>query len=351
MRNYFNRTLFFILIATLIIVAYMFSFQRYQISGYSMGTTYHIIYRMHPIMHKLKNNEIVSQIETQLSLVNNSMSTFEPDSEISRFNSHKSMDAFAISAYFANVLATSSEIYRLSNGAWDGTINPLIELWGFYSNINRVPSDKEILIARKNVGFNKLVIQEGRILKENPDIKLDLASIAKGYGVDMIAKSLRSYKINHFVVEVGGEISVSGYSRFMKNWKVGISYPSKDVSSENIYEVINIFNQSVATSGDYRKYFLSKNNKYYSHIIDPRTGYPVNNYVASVTIIADSCVYADGLATAIMVMGVNQGMDLINKLERVEGIIIYKDETGKLVNKMSNGFEKYISHRKSNAVR
>jgi len=311
-----------------------------------MGTSYHIIYRSNLLENYLYQKQVKQKITDKLLEVNRSMSTFDPDSEISRFNKINPKESFYLSDDFYRVLLIGKEIYTRSNGAWDGTVNPLIALWGFYSNKNKVPTDKEIQKTKELVGFNYLKITKNQVLKkERSGVKLDLASIAKGYAVDVISDLLRANKIRHYVVEIGGEIYAHGYSKYKTKWGIGISYPSPESGIKDVYKVISLLNKAVATSGDYRKYFKSGKGLSYSHVIDPRTGYPVRNQIASVTIIADSCVYADGLATALMVMGLNHAIVLVEEMVGVECLIIVRDQDDQLINKMSSGFKQYIRSR------
>ena len=154
---------------------------------------------------------------------------------------------------------------------------------------------------------------------------LDLASIAKGYAVDQVSHLLQTSGIENFLVEIGGEVFASGYRKDGKPWRVGINQASTTASTADVYQVVPLHNRAMATSGDYRNYFEAGDKRYF-HIIDPRTGYPVNNHVVSVSIVADTCMFADGLATAIMVMGLEHGMALINSLKEVEGFIIVRQK-------------------------
>jgi thiamine biosynthesis lipoprotein len=312
--------------------------QEHIIQGRTMGTTYHIqvITGYFQGISGLK-----AKIDQRLEEINRSMSTYQKDSEISRFNNFRQAGKkFRVSGDFYKVMRAAQTIYRLSGGAWDATIHPLVNLWGFGSSDrkNTVPQSQEIAALMPNIGFGNIEIQgPGFLLKKIPSVTLDLSSIAKGYGVDQVAAIIRKKGFENYLVEIGGEVLVSGYRKDGKLWRIGINRPKTDAAFDDVYSVVDLHNKAFATSGDYRSFFVADGVRY-SHVIDPATGYPVTNGVVSVTIIADTCTFADGLATAIMVMGVEKGLDLINRLENVEGLIIAEKQDGRLVPFYSKNF-------------
>jgi thiamine biosynthesis lipoprotein len=303
-----------------------------------MGTTYHIkvVTGYFQGVSGLKE-----KIEKRLVEINAAMSTYQKDSEINRFNEfNQTGTKFKISDDFYQVMRTAQVIYRLSDGTWDGTVNPLVDLWGFGRGgaKNKVPLETEISALLSNIGFENIeVLEPGFLLKKRAAVTLDLSSIAKGYGVDQVADSIRKEGFQHYLVEIGGEVFASGYSKDGKLWRIGINRPQADAAFDEVYKVVNLHNRAFATSGDYRNFFVVDGIRY-AHILDPRTGYPISNGVVSVTIIADTCTFADGLATAIMVMGPKKGLDLINRLDAVEGLIIVEQMDGSLAEYYSKGF-------------
>ena len=307
-------------------------------SGRTMGTTYSV---------KLVNSYfwqdagLQKKINTRLDEINRSMSTYRADSEISRFNNQVTVgEKFKISSDFMQVMQTAKKVFLLSDGAWDGTVKPLIELWGFGSAKARVkpPSKKEISQGLKRVGFSSVKIIDNCCLsKNNESINLDLASIAKGYAVDQIAGLLRANGVNNFLVEIGGEVYASGHRKDGLPWRVGINTPRSDSAANQVYRAIPLSGRAMATSGDYRNFFEFKG-KRYSHVIDPRNGYPVENGVVSATVLADNCTLADGLATALMVMGREKGLALVNQLDGVESLIVVLQADGTFVDHFSHGF-------------
>ncbi len=308
------------------------------ISGKTMGTTYHI----KVVTGYFKNLESLKRkIDLRLEEINRSMSTYIKDSEISSFNAKKNPEEkFDASDDFLHVMIIAENLYKLTDGAWDGTIKPLIDLWGFgVLEKRRIPPKEEINNLLPDIGFGHIEISSnGYIVKRKASISLDLASIAKGYGVDQIAELIRINGIENFLVEIGGEVYASGFRKDGKRWRVGINRPHKDAPFDQVYKIVSLHDNALATSGDYRNFF-EMDGKRYSHVLDPRTGYPVSNRVVSVTIIADTCTFADGLATAVMVLGHEKGLELVNRLEGVECLIVVEKKDGTFIDFYSKGFK------------
>ncbi|MGD9083028.1 MAG: FAD:protein FMN transferase [Desulfobacterales bacterium] len=329
---------------TFLLIFFLFSFTgcRFQkqvsFSGKTMGTTYRITI----VTGFFKNTRALKdKIDMRLDEINKSMSTYRKDSEISRFNaSNQTGEKFYISEDFFNVMTVAKHIYNLTGGAWDGTIEPLVTLWGFGNSQNKkiIPTQPEIDKLLANMGFNNIKMSSNRYLvKINPFISLDFASIAKGYGVDQVAALLRTNQIENFLVEIGGEVFAGGFRKDGKNWKIGINRPKKNAPFDQVYKAVYLQNKGFATSGDYRNYFEYEG-KRFSHILDPRNGYPVNNGVVSVSIVSDTCIFADGLATAVMVLGHKKGLELVNKLDNTECLIVVQANNGTLIDYYSKGF-------------
>lgn len=310
-------------------------------SGRTMGTTWHLTL-VTDRGSQVKN--LQKKIDTRLEEINRSMSIFMGNSEISRFNRlRKPEKPFVISEDFLNVMTVAEQLHRLTHGAWDGTIGPVVDIWGFGKGkkVIRPPQKEQIAAVLKNTGFNGIAVNaNGYLIKKNPALHLDLGSIAKGYAVDQLARLLRESKIENFIVEVGGEVVTSGRKMDGSPWRVGLNTPREEASATEVFKTVTLTNQAVATSGDYRNFFES-GNKRYSHVINPKTGYPVDNGVVSATIIAGNCTFADGLATAVMVMGPEKALNLINRLDGVEGLIITRDKREKFAEFHSNNFLSY----------
>ncbi len=307
-------------------------------SGKIMVTTYHITV----VTGFFENTKALQdKIYMCLDEINKSMSIYRKDSEISQFNAlNKTGEKFYISDDFFNVMTVAQNIYKVTGGAWDGTVKPLVTLWGFGNSENKkkIPSKSEIDALLADIGFNNIEMSANRyLIKRKAFISLDFASIAKGYGVDQVAALIRTNQIKNFLVEIGGEVFAAGFRKDGKKWKIGINRPKKNAPFDQIYKVLYLQDKGFATSGDYRNYFECKG-KRFSHILDPRNGYPINNRVVSVSIVADTCTFADGLATAVMVLGHKKGLELVNNLDNTECLIVVQADDGTLTDYCSKGF-------------
>jgi len=332
------RNLLFILLF-LILATVCEAKREHHIQGRTMGTTYNV---------KVVTGYFQSiagvkeKIDKRLKEINRSMSTYQKDSEISRFNRFKEVgQKFKISNDFFQVMRAGQRIHRLSDGAWDGTVTPLVDLWGFgrSGRQDKVPPNSEIEALLPDIGFANIdVLNPGFLAKKRTAVTIDLSSIAKGYGVDEVAALLRNLGYRDYLVEIGGEIFAAGHREDNTRWHIGINRPRADAAFDEVYKVVGMHNQAFATSGDYRTFFEVDGTRY-SHIIDPRSGYPVSNGVVGVSIVAGTCTFADGLATAVMVMGAEKGLELIDRLDGVEGLIVVEQTDGTLADFVSKGFE------------
>jgi len=333
------------LLATLLVSLMLFSSvgcgmqKEVLLSGRTMGTFYHI----KVVVGYFEDlSDLQAEIDARLEEINQSMSTYRPDSEISRFNGLSASETLAVSADFLKVLQVAQKIHTLSEGAWDGTIKPLVNLWGFGNArpVQTAPDQQAIAKRLENIGFDHIrILDTGRIGKQIPGLTLDLASIAKGFGVDAVAAVIRKEGYHDFLVEIGGEVVASGVRKDGLPWVVGINRPVPGNPANAVYRALSLSNGAMATSGDYR-IFSELNGIRYSHVIDPRTGYPVRNRVASVSVVAPDCTLADGLATALMVLGVEDGLALVNRLKHVECLIVVQTPNGQLSDYASDGFPK-----------
>ncbi|MBW2239078.1 MAG: FAD:protein FMN transferase, partial [Deltaproteobacteria bacterium] len=259
-----------------------------------MGTTYHITV---VTGYFSSTKDLKDQIDQRLEEIIKSMSAFRKDSEISRFNANQNTgEKFKISDDFFNVMTVAKTVYELTGGAWDGTVKPLENLWGFGSSENKksIPAQSEIAALLPDIGFNNIEISSNHyLIKKKASISLDLASIAKGYGVDQLAALIRTSGIKNFLVEIGGEVFAAGFRKDGKKWRIGINRPKAGSPFNQVYKVVELHDKGFATSGDYRNFF-EVDGKRFSHILNPKSGYPVNNGVVSVSVIADTCTFADG---------------------------------------------------------
>ncbi|MCU0559925.1 MAG: FAD:protein FMN transferase [Desulfobacterales bacterium] len=303
-----------------------------------MGTTYHV----KVVTGRLGSVKgLKEKIELRLDEINRSLSPYLPESVISRFNRFQETGVeFPVSTDFYRVMQAAAQVHALSDGAWDGTVNPLVDLWGFgrAGRGSEPPPAGAIAELLGEVGFEAIEIREqAALVKRRASVTLDLSSIAKGYGVDQVAEVVRRSGAADFLVEIGGETYAAGRRGDGQAWRVGINTPRPDARADDVYAVVPLQDQALATSGDYRNFFV-KDGVRYAHIIDPRTGYPVSNRVVSVSIQAADCTLADGLATAVLVMGAEKGLALIDRLDGVEGLIVVARPDGRLENHFSTGF-------------
>jgi thiamine biosynthesis lipoprotein len=336
MKNYQK---FIILLAILFIATGVEAQKEHLIQGRTMGTTYHITVTT----GGLKGiSGLKEKIDARLNEINHVFSTYMSDSEISRFNALSNAgEKFRVSDDFIRVMKVGRKIHQLSEGAWDGTVNPLVDLWGFGPNPRetKMPPAGAVKERLQNVGFDRIqIIEPNFIVKNSASITLDLNSIAKGFAVDQVSQLIAAGGFENYLVEIGGEVYAAGLRKDGKKWRIGINKPQKDAAFNEVYKVVSLSNRAFATSGDYRNFFEIDKVRY-SHVIDPRSGYPVSNGVVGVSIIANNCTLADGLATAIMVMGVEKGVPLVNRLDNVEALIVVEKSDGSLTDFYSTGFK------------
>jgi thiamine biosynthesis lipoprotein len=313
--------------------------QEQVITGRTMGTTYSI----RVISDRLSESAVFKDaVDARLEAINQSMSTYIKDSEISRFNRLRDTTTrFEVSEDLWNVMKVAQRLYRLTQGAWDGTVNPLVDLWGFGSRGSKrtLPPRHDIDRVLKEIGFKYIKIgKKAPYLKKGiPNVTLDLSSIAKGYGVDQVAHLIRRRGYKDFLVEIGGEVYVSGRRKDGTSWRIGINQPVPSAPLNQVYRVISLQDKAMATSGDYRNFFV-KDGVRYSHIMDPRTGYPVRNGVVSASVTADTCTFADGLATVLVVLGPEKAISLVERLAAVECFLVSQQQDGVFIDRASTGF-------------
>lgn len=308
-----------------------------SISGTTMGTTYSVKYLIEE--GSSISNDLQKNVDSILALVNQQMSTYIKDSEISRFNSSFDTTWFNVSEDFAKLAMESKSISRESEGYYDVTIGPVVNLWGFGPEAIplKVPPEKSIQKAMNRTGIENLKVDKdkNRIKKTIPDLYLDLSSIAKGFGVDKVSEYLDELGVNDFMVEIGGEVRTKGKNNKRIDWKIGISTPL----GNELQKIVSISGKSVATSGDYMNYYENEG-KRYSHLINPLTGKPITHNLASVSVILDECMLADAYATTINVMGAEKGYEFA--LKKKLPVFLIVREGNEFIEKMTPFFEEYI---------
>ena len=288
-------------------------------SGTVFGTTSSIIYQ--------SNDNLNKEIMAALNEVDQSMSTFNKGSVISKINRNEQVQPDKM---FADVFQLAEKISNETNGAFDVTVAPLVNAWGFGFKSGVRPTPHAIDSIKQFIGYKKVSYVDGRIKKKDPRLMLDFSAIAKGYGSDVVASLLKRKGIENFMVEIGGEIVTRGISEKRLPWKVGVTKPSDDSLNVNqeLQTILNVTNKAMATSGNYRKFYY-KNGKKYAHTIDPMTGYPVQHNILSSTVLASNCAEADAYATAFMVLGLEKAQKVLDQHPELMAYFIYSDKDGK----------------------
>ena len=310
----------------------------FSYSGPTMGTSFSI--KASQLPEGVKTYRLESLIKDRLTEVNQHMSTYIKDSELSLINSSKSTGSQFISPDLYKVISTAQEVSRLSGGAFDITVGPLVNLWGF--GIDKMsyqaPEAEDIKQALGNIGYDKLVLT-GRLKtlsKTLPGISIDLSSLAKGYAVDEVANILNQQGVTNYMVEIGGELHLKGKNLQGENWRIAVEKPTAE--NRELQRVLSLTDIAMATSGDYRNFF-EQDGQRFSHTIDPRTGYPITHKLASVTVLSDTTMKADAWATALMVLGPEEGYK-ISEQQKLAVFFIIKTDQG-FVQRESPLFSEY----------
>lgn len=317
------------------------------ISGNTMGTGYTVKINRSKTKPELETEKLKPDIEVILKNINEQMSIYDINSDISHFNNRKTTEWISLPSGTVEIINLAIKISEITGGAFDITIGPLVNRWGFGPKTTDfvIPDKKEIDSLLKITGYKKISTRSNppAVKKELPDIYCDLSAIAKGYAVDMITRHLDSLGFIDYLVEIGGEIKTHARKNRNIPWQIGIKTPDDDTSG--IQKVVSLNNISMATSGDYYNYF-EINGIRYSHTINPRTGMPVKHRLASVTVIHEDCAVADALATAINVLGPEEGYQLACK-EKLAVFLITREKDG-YIERMTPEFAKYLLPENNN---
>lgn len=309
-----------------------------SIHGLTMGTSYSVKW----VSRDEGTQKVHASVEAVLKDINQSMSTYIKTSELSQLNQSASTDWMPLSAALYDVLRLSTAISEQTGGAFDVTVGPLVNLWGFGPDgrVVKAPSESQIETQRARVGYQKVGLnpEQQQVRKAVADLYIDLSAVAKGYAVDRVASLLEEHGIERYLVEVGGELRAKGLKPGGKDWRIAIETP--DASTRSVQRIINVQDIAIATSGDYRNYF-EENGVRFSHTIDPATGAPINHSLASVTVLASTCAEADALATAFMVMGTERGYEYAMQ-HRINALFIRKSDDG-FEEVITPGFKKYLA--------
>ena len=325
--------LLFLIIGTVVILKKQPPFRTNE--GMVFGTIYKITYQ--------HDDDLQEDIKQALMEVDNSLSPYNPNSIITRINHNEDT---TLNAHFTHVYSLAQQISAETEGAFDITVAPLVNAWGFgfKHSIDIAPNVIDSL--RQFVGYQKTRMEGGKIVKDDERLMLDCSAIAKGYGVDVVARTLDQKGVKHYMVDIGGEVVLKGKSPRMKDWRIGINKPIEDSLSVNqeLQTILEISDIGMATSGNYRKFYY-KDGKRYAHTIDPRLGTPVQHNILSATVLAKDCTTADAYATAFMVMGLEKALDFCQKHPELNAYFICDGEGDSYEIHYTPGMEKYIVRR------
>lgn len=300
-----------------------------KVSGPVFGTSYNIQF------YSEDGKNYQKQFDSLFNVVNKSLSTYIPDSDISRINRNEDVD---IDEHFKRVFKKSKEVYRFTEGAFDPTIGNVVNAWNFGADTNKLLTDSTTIDSlMKFVGLNKIGLKASKIIKQKTSY-LEFNAIAKGYGVDVIGEFLESKKITNYLVEIGGEIRVKGINLEKQSpWKVGLDEPRFD-GEQSVFKALELKDEAMATSGTYRKFKLDENGNRYAHIINTKTGYPTKTNVLSVSVIGPDCMTADAYATAFQAMGIEKVTKFLESHSELKAYFIYEDNDKTLKTLNLNNF-------------
>lgn len=310
----------FLIIGTILIIKHQHNMPYQHNRGSVFGTFYSITYQC--------DNDLQKEIEAELKKVDQALSMFNQESIISKVNRNEKVE---LNEMFLQVITLAQKVSQDTDGAFDITVAPLVNAWGFGFKTGDKPSGTSIDSLMSTVGYKKISLKGRQLFKENKNTMLDCSAIAKGYGSDVVAAFLKKRGIDNFMVEIGGEVVTQGISEKRVPWRIGVTKPTDDsLSVDNeLQTVLNVTNKAMATSGNYRNFYY-KDGKKYAHTIDPKTGFPVQHSLLSATVLADNCATADAYATSFMVMGIEKAKGVLERHPELMAYFIYTDERGNL---------------------
>jgi FAD:protein FMN transferase len=303
--------------------------------GQIYGTIYHIVYE------SPAGKDMKPEIDAELQRLTMIFSTFNPESQISKVNKNLPLK---LDSLFINCFNCSMKVSELSEGAFDITVAPLVNAWGF-GFTNRLKITQPLIDSLLQLtGYKKVKLENGKVVKENPGIMLDMSAVAKGYTCDIIGRFLRQKGCINYMVEIGGEVVAQGLNNRGNIWNIGISKPDETsfYAREDIQAVVKLPEKALATSGNYRNFYIQDGKKV-AHEISPHTGYPAEQNLLSTTVLAGDCMTADAWATAFMVMGLEKSVEIQKRVPGIEVYFIYADESGFNKIYMSDHFREYLS--------
>lgn len=307
-----------------------------SLSGATQGTGYSLMLVTRGL--KIDSQALETEVAATFKLIDEQLSNWRPDSEISRFNAQRDTDWHSVPASVIRLVRVAKEIHEISGGCYDLTIKPLFDLWGFSKHEQTVPTPEAIKSALKHTGFHRIEIdaEHLKLRKKDPEVEISLDSIAQGYTVSVLAKLVEGHGITHYLIEVGGEMQVRGTKADGSPWHVAVEKPTPvSQQIQRILEIRETEGTAIMTSGTYRNFFETKGNRF-SHIIDPRTGQPVEHHLLSVTLLHEDATLADALSTALLCVGEKEALR-ISEAEHLKTLMIHEAE-GQLKETMSSAF-------------
>lgn len=316
-----NRISLLNLLFFTLVSSYVFSQEEpIRMEGLAQGSSYHITY------YDSLNRDLQPDIEKILADFDLSLSTYIPNSIISRINSNQKK--VKVDSYFIACFNKAKEIWKSTNGAFDPTVYPLVNAWGFGPGKKQKIEQTKIDSILKFVGFQLIELKGNKVVKKDPRVALDFNAFAQGYSVDVVANFLNSKGIRAYIVEIGGEVYAKGKKPTGDNWTIGIEKPIDNKESENpLKAIVKLENLAIATSGNYRRFVIIDGIKY-AHHIDPKTGYPAKNNLLSASVFSSECITSDATATGLLVMGLEKSIEFLKLHPEIQAYLIYSDENG-----------------------
>lgn len=309
-----------LIVGTVLIIRQQHATPYQKNAGLIFGTTYSITYQY--------GENLQEEIEAELRKVDDEFSMFNSQSLVARLNKGEDPE---LTSTFCDVFELAHEVSEDTHGAFDITVAPLVNAWGFGFKHEQMPTKAQVDSLRQIIGYQYVELKGNRLTMKKPGIMLDFSAIAKGYGVDIVTQLLEHHDIKNFMVEIGGEITTRGINPERVPWRIGVNKPNEDALNESheLQTILNVTDKSMATSGNYRNFYV-KEGKKYAHTIDPKTGYPVQHTLLSATVLADRCATADAYATSFMVMGMDGAKQILERHKELMAYLIYTDRKGNL---------------------
>ena len=309
-----------LIVGTVLIIRQQQSTPYQKNAGLIFGTTYSVTYQY--------GEDLQKEIEAELKKVDADFSMFNSQSLVARLYNGENPE---LSSDFIDVFKLARQVSEDTDGAFDITVAPLVNAWGFGFKNEQMPTKEQVDSLRQLIGYQHVILKDKTITMQKPGMMLDFSAIAKGYGVDVVARLLERHDIKNYMVEIGGEITTRGINPERVPWRIGVNKPNEDALNESheLQTILNVTDKAMATSGNYRNFYV-KGGKKYAHTIDPKTGYPVQHTLLSATVLTDRCAKADAYATSFMVLGMDGAKQILERHKELMAYLIFTDRKGNL---------------------